>query len=51
MSPIRFLRGFDMKIEDLRAAFSSGVPIEYKLHCQKRMLERNITRKDIANII
>ncbi len=40
-----------MQIEELREAFSSGIPVEYKVHCQKRMLERNISRSDIANAI
>lgn len=40
-----------MNIEDLRQAFISGVPIEYKAHCQKRMLERDISRKDIEKCI
>lgn len=44
-------RGVDVEIEQLRKAFVSGAPVEYKLHCQKRMLERNITRKDIENSI
>ncbi|MCR5061198.1 MAG: DUF4258 domain-containing protein [Saccharofermentans sp.] len=38
-------------IEELRNAFSSDIPVEYKVHCQKRMLERNISRQDIANCI
>ncbi len=40
-----------MDINELRAALSSGIPVEYTTHCQKRMLERNITRKDIVNCI
>lgn len=40
-----------MNIEELRAAFLNGVPVEYKLHCQKRMLERNISRDDIAKCV
>lgn len=40
-----------MDIKELRDAFVSGVPVEYKAHCQKRMLERNISRNDIANCI
>ena len=40
-----------MKIEEIRNAFLSGVPIEYKAHCLKRMAEREITRKDISNCI
>ena len=40
-----------MIIEELRAAFASGIPVEYKAHCLKRMLERNISRKDIADCI
>ena len=40
-----------MNIKELRDAFASGIPVEYKAHCQKRMLERNISRKDIADCI
>lgn len=40
-----------MHIEDLRMALVSGVPVEYKAHCLKRMLERGISRKDIENCI
>ena len=40
-----------MDINELRNAFMSGTPVEYKAHCQKRMLERNISRKDIADCI
>ncbi|WP_242826640.1 DUF4258 domain-containing protein [Oribacterium sp. NK2B42] len=40
-----------MKIEDIRNAFISGIPVEYKAHCLKRMAERDITRKDISNCI
>ena len=40
-----------MDIKELRAAFVSGIPVEYKAHCQKRMLERNIPRKDMADCI
>lgn len=40
-----------MVIEELRKAFSAGISVEYKAHCQKRMLERDISRKDIANCI
>lgn len=40
-----------MVIEDIRNAFLSGVPIEYKAHCLKRMLERNISRNDIKNCV
>lgn len=40
-----------MDINELRIAFTSGTPVEYKAHCQKRMLERNISRKDIADCI
>ena len=40
-----------MDINEIRKAFTSGKPVEYKAHCQKRMLERNISRKDIADCI
>ena len=40
-----------MDIKELRDAFTSGIPVEYKAHCQKRMLERNISRKDVSNCI
>ena len=40
-----------MDIKELRDAFVSGIPVEYNAHCQKRMLERNISRKDIAYCI
>lgn len=40
-----------MNIEEIRQAFLSGGSVEYKAHCQKRMLERGITRKDIENCI
>ena len=40
-----------MDINELRNAFKSGIPVEYKTHCQKRMLERNISRKDVSNCI
>ena len=40
-----------MDIQKLRDAFASGIPIEYKVHCLKRMLERDITREDITSCI
>ena len=40
-----------MDMEELRHAFNSGVPIEYKAHCLKRMIERGISRRDIENCI
>jgi hypothetical protein len=40
-----------LKIEEIREAITSGVPIEYSLHCQKRMLERDITRNDVRNAV
>ena len=40
-----------MNIEELRRAFFTGIPVEYKAHCQKRMLERDISRADIVNCI
>ena len=40
-----------MTIEEVRKAYSNKTPVEYTAHCQKRMLERNISRKDIAKCI
>lgn len=40
-----------MIIEELRDAIKQGCPIEYTAHCQKRMVERNIYRKDILYAI
>ena len=40
-----------MDIFELRNALSSGIPIEFKTHCLKRMLERNISRKAIFNCV
>ena len=40
-----------MDINELRNAFASGIPVEYKAHCQKRMLERDISRKDVSDCI
>jgi hypothetical protein len=40
-----------VNIEEIRQSFLSGCSVEYKVHCQKRMLERNITRKDVENCI
>ncbi len=40
-----------MLIEELKDAFKAGIPVEYSAHCQKRMLERNISRADIVNCI
>ncbi len=41
-----------MNIEDLRNVFKSNPNnVEYKMHCLKRMLERNISRDDIAYCI
>ena len=40
-----------MQIEDLRNALQQGVAVEYKAHCQKRMLERGITRANIIECI
>ena len=36
-----------MTIEEIRKALDSGIMVEYTAHCLKRMLERNISRKDI----
>ena len=40
-----------MDIIELRKALDSGVPVEYSAHCQKRMLERGISRNDIKHCI
>ena len=40
-----------MKITDLRRALDENIPVEYSAHCQKRMLERGITREDIRYCI
>ena len=40
-----------MNIEDLRKALENDVPVEYKMHCLKRMMERDISRKDIIDSI
>lgn len=40
-----------MTISEIRNAFISGIPVEYKMHCLKRMLERDISRKDVENCI
>ena len=40
-----------MDIEEIRNAVMAGFPIEYTIHCQKRMQERNISRQDIKNCI
>lgn len=40
-----------MTIEQIRNAYISGSSVEYRAHCLKRMLERDITRKDIENCI
>ena len=40
-----------MRIEELRTALDNGFPVEYSLHCQKRMLERGISRDDIKHCI
>lgn len=40
-----------MKIEDLRQAIKKDTPIEYTAHCQKRMIERDISREDLRNCI
>ena len=43
--------GYVMQIEELRKALQQGITVEYKAHCQKRMLERGITRADIIECI
>ena len=40
-----------MEIESLRCALLTGTAVEYTAHCQKRMLERDISRADIRNCI
>lgn len=40
-----------MDIIELRKALGSGMLIEYSTHCQKRMLERGISREDITHCI
>lgn len=40
-----------MNIEQIRKAFVSGASVEYRAHCLKRMMERDISRKDIENCI
>jgi hypothetical protein len=40
-----------MEIIELRNALDVGLPIEYSAHCQKRMLERGISRDDIKHCI
>lgn len=39
-----------MLIEQIRNVFFKG-EVEYKAHCMKRMLERDITRNDIESCI
>lgn len=40
-----------MEINELRKALDVGLPVEYSAHCQKRMLERDISREDIKRCI
>lgn len=40
-----------MNIEQIRNAFVSGASVEYRAHCLKRMMERDISRKDVENCI
>ena len=40
-----------MEISDIKNALDTGIPIEYTLHCQKRMLEREISRDDVLHCI
>ena len=40
-----------MDINELKEALDNGVPVEYSAHCQKRMLERGISRSDIKHCI
>lgn len=40
-----------MNIQEIQQSLLEGCIIEYSAHCQKRMLERNISRGDIVNCI
>ena len=40
-----------MKIDDLKKAIQCGITVEFSNHCQKRMLERNISAEDIIYCI
>lgn len=40
-----------MNLELLQEVFLDGANVEYTAHCQKRMLERDISRADIKNCI
>lgn len=40
-----------MEIKELRNALKAGVPVEYTTHCQNRMLERDISRKNVTDCI
>jgi len=40
-----------MTIDIIRDSVKSGVTVEYSAHCQKRMFERAISRRDILNCI
>lgn len=44
-------KGEKMNIIELRQALDTGLPVEYSMHCQKRMLEREISREDIKHCI
>lgn len=40
-----------MDINELRKALDNGLHVEYTAHCQKRMIERGISRNDIKHCI
>ena len=40
-----------MRIEEIRAALDNNIPVEFTAHCQKRMIERGISRADIFSCI
>lgn len=40
-----------MEIIELRNALKAGAPVEYTTHCQNRMLERDISRKNVTDCI
>lgn len=40
-----------MELFELKNALDNGLPVEYSAHCQKRMLERGISRNDIKHCI
>lgn len=40
-----------MEILEIRKSVNNGIPITYSAHCLKRMLERDISRRDILECI